>query len=386
MDGVRIVHLSDLHISEHLLRTPDSHFKLPHRYGHDVQIFLALDAFLRNTDWDILAITGDLTRIGNSESFEIVRNWLENKINIGNIEVGQQLSARTNRHYVVIPGNHDRFGGGLDQGSLDKYHNEFDPIRPGTTKEIDIRGQRVRFHLFDSSWEKGGFAIGKIYDQDLVPRQTADDVIEIGLLHHHFIQAPSHQRESGTELDNSAEVAAFMLNSNFNGVMFGHTHQSYIGIPSVEALTGILHDRRAQGKFWRKLAPRYLLRMLSDDGLVSYKRQTARNGQYPKLEAYFNYLFLKKSGYAVQGPSSFCKIRDFYLHLESQGEKDGIKEVLERLKSKRILISLAPSACQAEAKQKGFHIVSFHRGKDPDWERYAFKNSGFVRVKERPRK
>jgi len=58
------VHISDLHISEHLLRGADQKSHIPHRYWHDVTAFLALDQFLKTSPWDLLLITGDVSRIG----------------------------------------------------------------------------------------------------------------------------------------------------------------------------------------------------------------------------------------------------------------------------------------------------------------------------------
>ena len=119
---IRIVHISDLHISEHILRAPRAEFKLPHRYGHDVTVFLALDHSLRETEWDVLLITGDVSRIGRQGEFESVRNWLENKIDFGATRIGLNLSESKTRSYAIIPGNHDRFNGELTKNSLDNYH------------------------------------------------------------------------------------------------------------------------------------------------------------------------------------------------------------------------------------------------------------------------
>lgn len=380
MKPVRVVHISDLHISEHLLRDPESHFKIPHRYGHDVQVFLALDNFLKEIEWDVLAITGDLTRIGNRESFEAARNWLENKVNLGATEIGLQLSTKDSQHYVLVPGNHDRFNGELDQRSLDNYHREFPVIRAASSREMTIRGQRVRFHLFDSTWEKGSFAIGRIDSEELVLRPIDETIVEIALLHHHFIQPPKHDRESETELDNSTEVAAFMLNAGFDGVFFGHTHKSYIGHLNVEKLTSLLPDRRTQGKFWRKLTPKVLLRRFGNDGLVSYKREAARNGQRPTLESHFNYLYLRKKGVEVKGPSKFKNITAFYSHIRELENGGSLNDLLNDSKGRHVLISLAPSACQAEARWKGLHVVEFQKGRAPKWERYQFANTRFERL------
>ena len=155
----------------------------------------------------MLIITGDVSRIGNAESFEWMRNWLENEIVFGDVRVGLNLSKNNDRHYVIIPGNHDRFNGGLTQESLDRYHQEFPPIRSGEVVTRTIRGRTVNFHLFDSTVQKGGFAYGEIADKALVAKRLNETDIDIALLHHHFLQPPKHQREIATELRNSATVA-----------------------------------------------------------------------------------------------------------------------------------------------------------------------------------
>lgn len=217
---VKIIHISDLHISEHILRGPSDKSQIMHRYGHDVAAFLALDRFLRETKWDILIITGDISRIGNKESFEAARNWLENEMVFGDTRIGLNLSKSTTQRYVVVPGNHDRFNGQLTQHSLDNYHQEFPVVRPGEVKEIIINDEIVNLHLFDSTEGNKTFAHGAIQQRCLVPKQLKEEHIDLALLHHHFLQPPKHPREADTELSNSAEVAAYMLSAGFDGIFF----------------------------------------------------------------------------------------------------------------------------------------------------------------------
>ena len=384
MEEFNVIHISDLHLSEHLLRGADKHYKLPHRYGHSVKAFLALDDFLRNSDWDLLIITGDISRIGNPESFEIARNWLENEITIGAAKVGLNLSKNDDKQYVIIPGNHDRFNGLLKQSSLDNYHHEFPAIQIGGVKSFYKNDIRVNVHLYDSTTESGGFAFGQIEEKALVPRTCSQDQINIAALHHHFIQPPKHLREPTTELLNSADVAAYLLNTGFDCIMFGHTHKGYIGSSSVEVLSGILNDKRTISRFWRRKIPKFFLRKLDNDCLVSYKRESAQNGQLPTLDSYFNFLFLRKKGYQVEGPKSFKTIKEFYHHIDSVIANTNLKGELKMLKANKILISLAPSACQEEAQWKGFHSIKFFRannGKfESTWERYQYNGAKFKRM------
>ncbi len=175
MSTIRIAHISDLHISEHLLRGPQRNARLPHRYGHDVNAFLALDLYLKNSEWDLLLITGDVSRIGNIESFEGVRNWLENEILFGDTRLGLNLSKSTTRKYLIIPGNHDRFNGNLTQGSLDLYHQEFPVVRSGSVETLQLKGEKVNIHFYDSTSSDGGFAFGRIDQRSLTPKQLSND-------------------------------------------------------------------------------------------------------------------------------------------------------------------------------------------------------------------
>ena len=377
----KIVHISDLHISEHILRGPHHDPRGPHRYGHDVGAFLALDAFLKSFDWDLLVITGDVSRVGNIESFEGIRNWLENEIVFAEIRIGLNLSKSESRHYVVIPGNHDRFNGGLTQGSLDNYHQEFPVVRAGTMETFTIEEITINIHMFDSTWEDGGFAYGRVDQRSLVPKRLREDHIDLAILHHHFLQPPRHRREITTELMNSTEVAAYMLNSGFDGVLFGHTHKGYIGRSSVNVLSGLLNDHRKQPRFWSKFFPKFLLRNNDDDNLVAYKREKARNGQFPTLESFFNYLYLRGKGFKLRGPSAFENIKGFHDQMKKATSDAGIAGEIANARKKQVLISLAPSACQAEAKWNGLHVIDIKKGSDSkvtfEWDRYQLDGAQF---------
>ena len=172
-----------------------------------------------------------------------------------------------------------------------------------------------------------------------------------------------------------------MLNAGFDGIFFGHTHKGYIGRPSVEVMSGLLNDRRKRPSFLKKLIPKFFLQKADDESLVSYKRESARNGQLPTLEMYFDYLYLRQRGYTLMGPSQFNSIRDFYGQMNGVSVGKRIKDEIEQMKLRRILISLAPSACQAEAEWNGFHAIEFDRDDKGAlkvaWDRFEFDASEF---------
>ncbi|WP_020405400.1 hypothetical protein [Hahella ganghwensis] len=117
--------------------------------------------------------------------------------------------------------------------------------------------------------------------------------------------------------------------------------------------------------------------------MVSYKRVSAQNGQFPTLDSYFDYLYMLKNGKPVSGPENFNSIKEFYNHLDKQVDDNTMRNKIEEMKSNKVLISLAPSACQDEAKSKGFHVVTFTRNTNtvkfsPSWEKYQFDGTRFI--------
>ncbi|MFK8333040.1 metallophosphoesterase family protein [Pseudomonas sp. BJa5] len=377
---VSIVHISDLHIAERLFETRRFLPYLPHRHGHDNQAFLALDSFLKTFDWDLLIITGDISRTGRAESFGLVKNWLDNEITFGANKIGLNLSKSKSRRYVVVPGNHDRFNGKLKQHSLDNYHDEFPAIHAGAIEKIKINGITLNIHLFNSTWKNGSFAYGKIDQRALAPKTLLDSEIDLAVLHHHFIQPPNHTREVTTELANSAEVAAYILSTGFDGVFFGHTHKSYIDQPSAEVLSNLL-DRRKRQKFWSKHVPNIITRLFDNDGLVAYTREAAQNGQLPTLESYFSFLYLRRCGLELRSPSEFKSIHAFHEQMKQVATDPRMAAEISNAKKRKILISLAPSACQDEAKWKGLHVVKISKNAKGvfnfEWDRYQLEDGRF---------
>jgi len=213
---IRVVHISDLHISEQLISSTSNQVKVPHRYGHSFKALIALDAFLNNDPWDVRVISGDVSRIGNVDSFLWVQNWIHRTVSIGASNLGLDLAAKPNRHYVIVPGNHDRFNGRFIQTSLDAYNNFFPVIRSGQQVSFKFGAVTANFHVFDSSDSNRTFAKGKIDSYDLIPRRVAKDTLDIAVLHHHFIQPPEQRRERATEISNSQEVATYMLTTGLD--------------------------------------------------------------------------------------------------------------------------------------------------------------------------
>lgn len=173
-----------------------------------------------------------------------------------------------------------------------------------------------------------------------------------------------------------------MLGTGFDGIFFGHTHKSYIGRPSVEILSELLSDRRKIPRMRTRLVPEFILRRKEKDSLASYKREAAKNGQLPSLSTYSDYLYLQQKGADLAGPNVFRTIRGFYEQMEAAVASSTMAKELAAAKKKKVLISLAPGACQAEARWKGFHCIQITRDASKilqfEWDRYEYKNASFL--------
>ena len=83
----------------------------------------------------------------------------------------------------------------------------------------------------------------------------------------------------------------------------------------------------------------------------------------------------------LKGPSEFEKINEFYKQLSEKTNDVSLEKELDELYKKEMLISLAPSACQAEAKWVGFHEVVFSKNSSGEykatWDRYQYNGAKF---------
>lgn len=144
-----------------------------------------------------------------------------------------------------------------------------------------------------------------------------------------------------------------------------------------------MNDRRKVPRIWTRFIPKFVLRRQVNDCLVSYRRESAKNGQLPSLATYFDFLYLKQKGADLAGPNAFQSIRGFYDQMQSAIANNSMALELEAAKKKCVLVSLAPSACQAEADWNGFHIIEIGRDANRkltfQWDRYEYKDAGFLK-------
>jgi hypothetical protein len=142
---------------------------------------------------------------------------------------------------------------------------------------------------------------------------------------------------------------------------------------------------------WKRMIPKLILTLFGvsagDNPItIAYNREPAANGQFPTLESYFTFLYLKnvEGKKDIKGPSAFDSIKHFYEHLNGFTETGDLKQALDSIKKSRVLISMSPSACQTEAERKGFHELEFSFAenslKKVRQRVYEFKGVAFQKV------
>ena len=351
---IRVVHCSDIHLSEQLI---DESTRAPHRYGHDIRAFFALDHYLKHHEWDILVISGDLSRVGDSRSMKLARSWIRGTLQVDDLKLGLGDLLGAEKLVATVPGNHDRFNGSLRQGSIVNYNAEFEPIGTNKTISAHIRGVDVKLHLYDSSAD-GSFGNGRIERTSMTPKSIGDNEINIAVLHHYILQPPGHPRRKNLEIVNSREAAAYFLSVGFDAILVGHLHHRHI-----DHLSGRLAASLIPGKYRPRNFFRDLKRMVSlkfeGEGLVIPERKKTQDGKFPSSEDHLRYLYLKNHGIQVRPPGDFKNSLRFHEYLQTLEPDVSLETLLKRLQKKKVLVSMAPSACQAEAKKLGLQRLVF---------------------------
>lgn len=263
MEEVVIVHLSDLHFSERdFWKGYHEKSDWPHRNGHDPSMLIALDKILKSSSctWDKIVISGDLSRVGHEDSFGYVKNWLYGEIIAPNGQkIGLKL-AEERDDCIVVPGNHDSFNEGLIQHSLANYDKYFPHISGSKLIKTEANGISINFHLYDSTYPKGGFAKGYICPSNFpFPSgfKTDDETLDIVVVNHHLAQHPEHKRHKTLEMVNTDDFLAFLLSENINAVLFGHTHERFFENVSAEMLKKQIPIKRKHGRWLRRILPEY---------------------------------------------------------------------------------------------------------------------------------
>jgi 3',5'-cyclic AMP phosphodiesterase CpdA len=380
--SVRVVHLTDIHFSEDdFWGGAYAKARLPHRHGHSPTALIALDEALHEIKYDLLILSGDLSRVGHEDSFGYVKTWLYGQLQKpGGGAIGLRLDPAEKRCFVV-PGNHDCFNENLRQHSLTNYHKFFPDIKGNTIERTQANGINVNVHLYDSTYDRGGFAKGFIPPSNMQGWESDEKTLDLVVVHHHLAQLPEHKRDKALEMINVGDFMSFLLSRHINGVFFGHTHESFFEKISAELLRTHMKDQRRWERWLRKSFPRFFSG--NQRSTLNYPKIATRNGRYSSLDKFFEYLYIKYvMNRTIKGPDSFDEPKQFHDYVRGFRSEYNAK-FIEACKRK-VAFSMAPSPTYHEADNKGFHVVDFKWDGSRfrySCEHYEFDGGRFVLVR-----
>lgn len=269
MPKSRIIHLSDLHFTKNP-KNQNPPLTLPiggTSYQLDVHSETIANALwkeavrlLGEVESSLLAVSGDLTSTGEKSQFEVVLTYLLSHFRWGynprerfgvsrDNESPLQTRDDEGAPYLLTPGNHDAWGGGLNILSLStqtRFVRNYMKIRmayfpPSSPAVRILRGNSPPLLVFglDSALPKPwNLARGKVeegqlrrvYDRsELEERNLGQPPLKIAVMHHAVSSA--HSPAGLTALENRPDVERWLKAAGINMVLSGHLHRDYLDPP-----------------------------------------------------------------------------------------------------------------------------------------------------------
>lgn len=275
------LHISDLHIGLPDPATGDAEMSWPavQAYsnmpwldgllGHHGKALEELDSFvadLKQTEPEMrLIVSGDLSRFGGAQELKLARAYIERKINIRpRLQVGLAMG----KQLMLIPGNHDQWGGtpnpfGIHDSNFYLEFNRktpfFDPV------DLPKVGKRLVFISVDSDADVTKLtssrvrAVGK-FDTQLaslyvtLPPKPVDD-IRVLLIHHSWVQPGFILRRMS--ISSKLLLNEFMCSNNISVLLCGHSHETLLQRFEAKSRVGAcyVHELRAASASQHDVVP-----------------------------------------------------------------------------------------------------------------------------------
>ncbi len=180
---MRIVHISDLHFGEELVRS---------------KVEKAVKQ-INELEPDLVVVTGDLSCWGIHSELREAFETLE----------------KLKPDYFVVPGNHDARNNGI----------EFFELYFGDRKRVYRDGEVVIVGVDSTQPDIDDGYVG-FEQRRWIAEQVRKDKINILALHHHIVPIPDTGRERNVLID-AGDVVEMLINLGFALVLAGHRHMPY---------------------------------------------------------------------------------------------------------------------------------------------------------------
>jgi hypothetical protein len=265
------VHISDLHIGQmdpltgnaKISRAATRFFRKTSLFdgllGHHNRGLRELEAFVRSlkeAEPELrLLVTGDLSRFGHNRELKLARRFIKAHIDL-NPPLQNMAGLGFKKDALIIPGNHDQWGGTPGPVGLrgSRYNAEFPRPLPFVERIALNNGQRIAFIGIDSDADvfrllpKRIRAIGAFRSElaklDAILPVRPQGEFRILLIHHSWSQQGFTLRMGRASKDALEE---FMYSHKISAMLSGHSHQPLLTPIHADCHTGVrqVHELRA---------------------------------------------------------------------------------------------------------------------------------------------
>ena len=269
-DHLTVVHISDLHFSDHAVDTDA-------KCIHSQDLLVGLEVALRQTDFDLVVVSGDLTDWGDLPALLRARDYLLGSYSVGHGRtVGLNLAPDKLR---IFPGNHDAFnvpksGSTFErwQKSLSNYRFAFpeclgaietcgwewielqgweiymafaDTCFIGDPEnEVSVRGiryyddtakgklsrdQAAKLLSWSDKGRRGALEASADKESCVITAEKFKASLRLLLMHHYIFDPSAGKRERLMELLNRNDVFANIALADFDMLLCGHKHTADFG-------------------------------------------------------------------------------------------------------------------------------------------------------------
>lgn len=263
LSTVRIAHLSDIHFYKSTSGDET-------RHRHSPLCLRLIESHLNDEKLDLIVITGDITNIGDDDSFELARQWIDKQIPDEDEYIGLRAQDK-NIPVIAIPGNHDAYDAPKRgpfplrwQRAVKKFHKHFRDqffldnktvgyrwVEKGATRVFvvytdscylgDNNNNDLWGGLHIGSVARGNFAraqteaIMKLYDEGIrgnLRKPSGDRIsaraflssFKILAMHHYLFEPASCKNEPLLQMSHKNTVFQNIAMCDFDAIICGHKH------------------------------------------------------------------------------------------------------------------------------------------------------------------
>lgn len=196
---IRLLHLSDIHFG-----------------GEHLAALAASTEFVRATRFDLLIVSGDLTRHGDVDEFRAAATWLDDL-------PGPRIST---------PGNHDTPWMGLVERLANPFGRYARAIGPADADSFDAPGLRVRAcnsargWQLRLNWSKGEVSRRQGRRAAALFAQDPADALRVMVCHHPLMEVPGGPMTARVRGGRAAAEA--FARAGVDLVLTGHLHAPFV--------------------------------------------------------------------------------------------------------------------------------------------------------------